>query len=136
MLVTTLLCGDRIPQHALRRLRDCPTRVVGELDARTRDDGHLFIAEKHHVAGVTENRGNVRRDEELVLPEPDDDRRPVSHGDDLLGVFYRDEHDREHAAHDLQRTPHRLFETIGTHLALDEMRDDLRVGLGLELVSL
>ena len=125
-----------IPQHALRRLRDRPSGVVGELDARTRDDRHLLVAEKHHVARVAQNRGNVGGDEELVLAEPDDDRRPVADRDDLLRVLDGDEHNGEHSAHDLQRAAHRLLEAVVAHLALDQMRDDLGVGLGLELVAL
>ena len=34
VLVAALLRRDRIPQHALRRLRDRASRVVGELHAR------------------------------------------------------------------------------------------------------
>ena len=36
----------------------------------------------------------------------------------------------------LQRAPHRVLEAVVLHLALDQMRDDLGVGFGLELVSL
>ena len=50
-----------------------PAKFV-ELHAAARDDRHLLVAEKHHVARVAENGRRVGRDEELVLANPDDDR--------------------------------------------------------------
>src|SRR6185436_782499 len=50
VLVAALLRRDRIPQHALRGLRDRASGVVSELNARARDDGHLLVAEEHDVA--------------------------------------------------------------------------------------
>ena len=80
--------------------------------------------------------GNVRGDEELAVAEADDDRRAVADGDDLLGIVGRDQHEREQAAHQQQRAPHRVLEAVVLHLALDEVRDDFGVGLGDELVAL
>ena len=70
------------------------------------------------------------------LPRPIDDRRAVADGDDLFGIVDRDQDEREHAAHERQRAAHGVLEAVAVHLALDQMRDDLGVGLGLELVSL
>ena len=112
VLVAALLRRDRIPQHPLRGLRHRAPVVVGELDARPRDDRHFLVAEEHDVARVAQDGGNVGGDEELVLAQADDDRRPVAHGDDLFGVLDRDEDDREHAAHQLQRAPHGVLEAV------------------------
>ena len=106
--------------------------IVGELDARRRDDRHLLVAEEHDVAGVAENRGNVGGDEELAVAETDDDRRAVADGDDLVGVVGRDQHQREQPAHVEQRPADRVLQAVVLHLPLDEMRDDLGVGLGDE----
>ena len=46
------------------------------------------------------------------------------------------QHEREEAAHEHQRPPHGVLEPVGLHLALDQVRDDLGVGLGDELVPL
>ena len=108
--------------------------IVGELDARRRDDRHLLVAEEHDVARVAQDRRNVRGDEELAVAESDDDRRAVAHGDDLVGIVGRDQHQREQAAHVQQRPPHRILEPVVFHLALDQVRDDLGVGLGDERV--
>ena len=68
--------------------------------------------------------------------ETDDDRRAVANRDNLLGIVNRHEHQREHAAHQLQRAANGAFETVSLHLPLDQMRNDLCVGFGLELVPL
>ena len=106
------------------------------VDAGPRDDRHLLVAEEHDVARVAEDRRDVRRDEELAVAEADHDRRAVADGDDLLRIVGRDQHQREQAAHQQQRPPHGVLEAVVLHLALDEVRDDLGVGLGDELVAL
>ena len=50
-------------------------------------------------------------------PRPDDDRRPVADGDDLVGIVGRDQHQREEAAHVAQRTPHRVLETVALRIS-------------------
>ena len=136
MLEAGLFRHDRIPQHALRRLGDRPAEEVGERARRSGDDRHLVVAEEDDVARVAEDGGNVGRDEELAVAEPDDDRRTLADGDDLLGLVGRDEHQREEAAHQQQRAPHGVLEAVVFHLALDQVRDDLGVGLGDEVVAL
>jgi hypothetical protein len=91
------------------------------LHARAGDDGHLLVAEEHDVAGVTQDRGNIGRDEELVLAEADHDRWAVPYGDDLLGVFHRHEHDRKHPAQVRECAAHGVLEPVVPHLALDEV---------------
>ena len=136
VLVAGLLRHDRIPEDALRRLGDRPAEKVGERHARARDDRHLFVAEEDHVARVAEDGRDVGGDEELAVAEADDDRRAVSNGDDLFGVVGRDQHQGEQPAHQQQRAPHRILEPVVFHLAFDQVRDDLRVGFGDELVAL
>ncbi len=83
---------------------------------------------------MAEDRGDVRRDEELAVAESDDNRRAVADRDDLVGIVSRDQHEREQPAHVEQRPAHRILEPVIFHLAFDEVRDDLGVGLGDELV--
>src|SRR5206468_1609840 len=80
-----LLGHDRIPEHALRRLRDRTREEVRELDPRSRADGHLLVAEIHDVARVAEDGGNVGRDEEFAVAKADDNRRAVANRDNLFG---------------------------------------------------
>ena len=72
----------------------------------------------------------------LAVAKAYDDRRTVSNGYDLFGIVGGDEHEREQAAHQQQRAPHRILEAVVFHLALNQMRDDLRVGFGDEPVAL
>ena len=107
----------------------------GELDAAARDDGHLFVAEKHHVACMAENGRRVGGDEELVLAEADDDGRAVADGDDLFRVVGRDRHKREEAAHVQERLARGIFERpSGAGFLLHQVGDDFCVGFGDECV--
>ena len=136
MLVAGLLGHDRIPQHALRRFGDRPAEEVGEHHARARDDRHLLVAEKDHVARVAQNGGDVGRDEELPIAQADDDRRAVPDGDNFFRVVGRDEHQRKEAAHEQQRPAHRVLQAVASGFALNEVGDDLGVGFRDELVAL
>ena len=99
VLVSAFFSRDRIPEHPFCRLGNGSPAEVGELDSRPGDDGHFLVAEEDDVARVTEDGRNVRGDEELVLPESDDDRRAVADRDDLFGILDRNQHEGEHAAH-------------------------------------
>ena len=136
VLVAGLLRHDRIPEHPLRRFRHGPPEKIREHDTRARDDGHLLVAQEDDVPCVAEDGGNVGRDEELAVAEADDDGRTVSDGDDLFGIVGRNQHEREETAHQQQRPPHGVLEAVVLHLALDQVRDDFRVGFGDELVAL
>ena len=46
------------------------------------------------------------------------------------------QHEREQPAQVTERPPHRVLQAVAAHLALDEVRDDLSVGLGHEDVPL
>ena len=83
---------------------------------------------------MREDRGDVGRDEEFAVAETDDDRRAVAHRDDLVRVVGRHQHEREQAAHVEQRAAHGVLEAVVLHFALDQVRDDLGVGLGDERV--
>ena len=136
VLVAALLRRDRVPQHALAGLRHLPARIVGEHDARPGDHRHLLVAEEHHVARVRQDGRNIGSHEELVVAQANHDRRAVADRHDLLGVVQRYQHQREHPAHHLERAPDGAFQAVAAHLAFDQVRDDLGVGLGLERVAL
>ena len=58
------------------------------------------------IAGMSEATKNSS------CAQADDDRRAVANGDDLLGILDRHEHEREHAAHQLQRAAHGVLEAV------------------------
>ncbi len=137
MLVAALFGHDRVPQHALRGPGPDDAFEVGEGHALPGEDGHLLVLEKHDVARVAQDGGDVRRHEELAVPEPDDDRRPVADGHDLFRIVGRHEHEREQPAHAPERVANGLLERSGavSQRPRHEMRDHFGVGLGLELVA-
>jgi hypothetical protein len=136
VLVARLLGLDRVPRDALRGLFPRAAVGAGERRALARHHGHLAVVQEDHVARVGEQGGHVGRDEELVVAEADDERRPVAHRDDLPRIVGGDEDEREEAAQRFERAAHGALEPVAAHLALDEVRHDLGVRLGDEPVSL
>ena len=84
---------------------------------------------------MAEDRRNVRGHEELVLAQADDDRRAIADGDDLVWIVGGNQHEREQSAQVDQRATHGILESVALHLAFDQVRDDLGIRLGDELVS-
>ena len=80
------------------------------------------------------------RHEELAVAEADHDRRAVADRDDLLRIVGRDQHEREQAAHPRERAARGALEAaVRRHrlqFLLHQVRDDLGVRLGDELVAL
>ena len=84
---------------------------------------------------MAENGRRVGRDEELVLADPDDDRRAVAHRDNFFGVVRRDRHERKESPHVQERSPSGILElVVGRHLLLEQVRDDLGIGFRDERV--
>ena len=120
----------------LRGLLDPPSALVLEHGALRRHDDEVAIVEKDDVARVREHGGHVGRHEVLAVAQPDDERRAVAHGDDRPRIVGRDEHQREQPAQHAKRAAHGAFQPVAAHLALDDVRDHLGVGLGDEPVAL
>jgi hypothetical protein len=91
--------------------------------------------EEHHVAGVREDGRNIRGHEVLVLAEADDHGRAIAYRDDRVGIVGGNQHEREEPPEFRQRAAHRGDEPVAATLLLDEMRDDLGVGVRHELVA-
>ena len=56
--------------------------VMEEARARRRDLDDLAVVGKDRAACFREERGHVRGEEVLALPETDDERRLVAHADE------------------------------------------------------
>ena len=136
VLVAALFGHHRIPRDALRRLGARPPSKSLNSTPAPRDHRHLPIVQEDDVARVAEDRGDVGGDEVFVLADADDDRRPVARRDDLLRVVGdistsakspRTRASARRTASSSERAP---FAQRARH----EVRDDLGVGLRLELV--
>src|SRR5207248_9093630 len=92
------------------------------------------VVRKLHVASFGEERGNVRREKVLALPETDDERcLPAEAGEDV-GMIVMHRHDREVPLEVRVYTANRL-EEIAFVLAFDQMRHDLGIGLRRERMA-
>ena len=135
VLVSGLLGHDRIPGDVLRLLRHFLAGEIREAHPCPRDDRHLQIVEKHHIARVTQNRRDIGRDKELSLADAHDHRRAVSDRHNRVGIVRADEHDREQPAKPLERAADRRDQPVAAALLLDQVRDDFRVGFRDERVA-
>ena len=133
MLVAALFRHDGIPQN-VGDLAFYGTSVeIGQVHAVAGEDGHVPVGQEEHVACIAQDGGYVGSDKILTVPQAHHYRRPGARGHDLVGIFPRDDAQREHAGHLFHSIAHGAFE-IAVEVFLHQMRDDLRVGLGDEFV--
>src|SRR5215472_489800 len=141
VLETALFRLNGIPIHVLHFSSNRPAVEVSEFDSAGRHNSHIAIRQKEDVAGVMKNGGDVGRDEVLVVAESDDCWRAVARGDDLVGLIGRDYGECEYAGEVLHGLAHSVFQrrpmTIAgfTRIFLNQVRDDLGIGVGGELVA-
>ena len=109
--------------------------VLEEADGRRRDLDDLAVIGEHRAARLAEERGDVRGEEVLALAEPDDERRLAANADEQVGMIVVDHDDREVAFEQRIDARERRGE-IAVVLALEQVHDDLGVGLGAERVTL
>ena len=71
------------------------------------------------------------------IAEPDDERARDARDDDAVGILRVEHEQRVRADEALHREAHRLEQVVALlQVLVDEVRHDLGVGLGLELVAL
>ena len=108
---------------------------VGDLDAVAGDRDDLVLAELERLAGVLDERGDVGGEEVLALADADDERAVAAGGDHPVGVLGVDRDQGERAVQAAADLLHRLGERAARlQRRLDEVRRDLGVGLGDQLV--
>ncbi len=108
---------------------------VGEVDAFRRQNGHVAVGQEKHVARVAQDRGHVRGDEVLAIAETDDNGRTETRRHNLVRVAPGDHGQREYSRQLFHRAANRIFQ-VPVEILLDEVRDDLGIGLGDEFVTL
>ena len=139
------LLEHEVRESALLRLGDVPVDVhhlrlhghaVEGRDLRSErgDRGHLALAEDEHSLGVRDDGRDVRGDVVLVLAQADDQRRVEPRADQELGVVAREHGQRVGAFDALQRGTDGGQE-VALVVGLDEVGNDLGVGVGGKLVA-
>ena len=108
---------------------------VGDLDAVGSDDDDVPVLDLHHRPRLLEEGGDRGGEERLALAETDDQRALLTSADQQVGVLdvHRDE--RVVAAQIGERSANGGRQ-IALVVALDQVGDDLGVGLGCEDVAL
>ena len=71
----------------LQLTNDGLTVEVGELYSLGGDHRQVAVGKKEEVAGVIENRGDVRGDKIFIFSEADYRRGAISGGDNLVGLI-------------------------------------------------
>ena len=122
-----------IPVDLDQAVSDGVAAERGHGRSQRRQRRHLTLAEHQHAAGVGDQRCDVGSDELLLLAEPDHQGRVEPGAHQQFRVVGREEHQRERPLEPPQRLAH------GTHqvppvVVLDQVRDDLGVGVRLEPV--
>ena len=107
---------------------------IGELDAIRRQDRDIAVREEKHIASVSQNRGHIGRNKVFALAQTDHHRGTFAGRDDLIRIATAQHGQREYAAQFLHSLTHSLLQ-IAVEILLDEVSDDLGIGLGLENVS-
>ena len=108
---------------------------VGDHDALGADRDDLAVLDLHHGPGLAQEGGDRRGEEGLPLADADHERAFLARGDERLRVLDVHRYERVVAA-DLAESGADRGRQVAVVVALDQVGDDLGVGLGAELVTL
>ena len=102
-----------------------------------RDLGDVALLEINEALRDRQQRRHAARDEVLADAEADHERARDARHDDALGILGVEHEQRVRADEALHRQAQRFEQIVALlQIVVDEMRGDLGVGLGLELVAL
>jgi hypothetical protein len=110
-------------------------RTVGVEEARTfrRDLDDLAVLDQLDAARLVEERRRRGREKHLALADADHERALVPCADQHVGVVVVD-HDERVVTFELGVRRAHCLQEVAVVVALDEVRDDFGVGLGVDLV--
>ena len=135
MLIAALLRRFRIPRHFKDFLLHRFARAIRDLDAVLADNRKLTVTENIGAARARNDGGNIRGDEVFPLTETDDERIVLFRANEHIGMRLAHERERIRALDAAQYLTHCRNEITRIHL-FKQVDNDLRIRLGLELVSL
>ena len=132
--VPALLGGLRVPVDAHRRARDAPPAEAADRRRLARQHRHLAVLDHEHVAGVRQERGDIRGQQRLALSDPDDQRADAAHGHDPARFVRAHHHERVRAPGPGHGLLHRGGQIAAVRV-LDQVRQHLGVRLGPKPVA-
>ena len=124
----------QVPLDLIDRLIDVSLGQIADPVAIPLQHHHLAVVEVHHRPGVLQNGGRIRRHEILPVTHPDQQRGPVTSGDQRTRLIGRDHRNAVGALDVPECRSHGFFEIAFVVLA-DQMGQHLRVGFRLEGVT-
>ena len=106
--------------------------MIATASGLDRDD--LAVVRELHAARLGEERREVRGEEVLAVAEPDDHRGLVTHADEVIRMVVVDDDEGEVPLEACVGAAHG-FDEVAVVGVLEQVRDDLGVGLGAERVA-
>ena len=134
VLISALLRLAQIPIDVNELGLDADTVESRHLGAQGRNRGHLAFAQHKDTLRVRDDRRDVGSDVVLVFAETDNERRVEPGSDQQLRIIGGEHCQRVRAADSSQCGPDSA-EEIPLVIRFDQVRDDLGVGVGGELVA-
>src|SRR5436305_1435175 len=89
MLESALLSLYRVPGDPLNLRLDNISIEVCNADSLFCYYRDLSVAEKEHVSRILQDRRNVGGDKGFVIAQPNDNWRPLTNGNDRVGLVFR-----------------------------------------------
>ena len=137
MLVAALFRCGHIPRYGHDFLLYRIAELVHDNYAVRANDCDLVIIQNNVTLGAIDNSGNIGCDHVLALTDTDNQRVAAACSDDLLRVIHRNYAQCVRAAQTLYSLQNGLCQILllaGVQI-VHEVRDSLRIGLGLKLVA-
>ena len=137
VLVSALFRCGHIPRYGHDFLLYRIAELVHDNYAVRANDCNLVIIQNNVTLGAIDNSGNIGCDHVLALTDTDNQRVAAACSNDLLRVIHRDYAQCVRAAqtlHGLQNGLGQILLLAGVQI-VHEVRDSLRIGLGLKLVA-
>ncbi len=138
-VVAALFRRDGIPVDQLGIAAQRRTLDVEDREFVATEHREVPVLEEHHLARVREQRGDVGAEEGFALADAEDDRgAALLGGDDVVGIRFGNDGDRVRTDHQLRGAAHgrRQIRRAAAQFALDQVRHEFGVGLGLDLATL
>ena len=101
------------------------------------DINNLLFAQIDDLVRIFDNRRRVGAHEVFILPYADNQRTALAGGNQLVRLVLVHNDQRISAHHEVEGQRNRLFQghRTGIHHILDQLDDDLRIGLALEMIA-
>ena len=134
MLEAALFGGDGVPGDVMNLGLYRLAFDIGYFHALGSEHGDVAIAQEKHVAGVRQDAGNIAGHEAFIFAQAHDDRRSIAGSHDFARILGGENRQGVYAVQPLDGLAHGVFQRTAVHIFLHQMRHDLCVRLGDELV--